>query len=86
MTVDELVVHGAGHVGQVEAPLLVGQAGVEDDLEEQVAQLLLQVRRRGCTLTLTVTVTVTVTLTVTALQCRQRVQCLVALLDQVRHQ
>ncbi len=44
MAVDELVVHAARHVGQVELPGLVGQAGVEDDLEQQVPQLLLQVR------------------------------------------
>ena len=30
----------ARHVGQIEPPCLVRQAGVEDDLEEQVAQLL----------------------------------------------
>ena len=32
-----------GHVGQGELALLGGQGGVEDDLEQQVAQLLLQV-------------------------------------------
>ena len=43
VAVDELVVHTARHPGQVEAAGLGGQAGVEDDLEEQVAQLLLEV-------------------------------------------
>ena len=41
VAVHELVVHAARHVGQVEPALLVGQPGVEDDLEEQIAQLLL---------------------------------------------
>ena len=44
VAVHQLVVHPARDVGQVELALLVGQAGVEDDLEQQVAQLLLQVR------------------------------------------
>ena len=44
VSVDQLVVHATCHVGQVELARLVGQPGVEDDLEEQVAQLLLQVR------------------------------------------
>ncbi len=36
---DELVVHLAGDVGEVEQALLFGQAGVEEHLAEQVAQL-----------------------------------------------
>ncbi len=39
----QLVVHAAGHLGQVEPPLLGRQAGVEEDLEQQVAQLLFEV-------------------------------------------
>ena len=39
----ELVVHAPGHVGQGELPLLGGQGGVEAHLEQQVAELLLQV-------------------------------------------
>ncbi len=46
VAVDELVVDAARHVGQVEVPGLVGEPGVEDDLEEQVAQLLLAGGRR----------------------------------------
>ena len=46
MAVHQLVVHGARHVRQVEPAFLVGQPGVEDDLEEQVAQLLLRGGRR----------------------------------------
>src|SRR5690242_16629564 len=41
---DQLVVHRAGHVREGELSLLGGQGGVKDDLEEQVAQLLLQMR------------------------------------------
>jgi hypothetical protein len=40
----ELVVDASGHVGEIELPDLCGQRGVEQDLEEQVAELLLQVR------------------------------------------
>ena len=43
MAVHQLVVDAPGHSGQVEAVLLGGQPGVEDDLEEQVAQLLFEV-------------------------------------------
>ena len=42
---DQLVVDAPGHVGQGEAALLGGERGVEHDLEQQVAQLLLEVRR-----------------------------------------
>ena len=80
---DELVVHAAGHVGQGEAPVLVRQAGVEDDLEEQVAQLLLQMQARRRPVSAP-----------PVRRCRgaagsagpQRVEHLVALLEQVRHQ
>ena len=44
MAMHELVVDRARDVRQVELPVLVGQAGVEHDLEQEVAQLLLQVR------------------------------------------
>ena len=50
VAVDQLVVDTPGHPGQVELVLLPGQAGMEDDLEEQVPQLLLEVgvgRRRS---------------------------------------
>ncbi len=43
MAGDQLVVHPPSHVGQGERPLLGGQLGVEGDLEQQVAQLLLEV-------------------------------------------
>ena len=53
----ELVVHAAGHVGQRELPLLGGEGGVEHHLEQQVAELLLEVlvarrrpRRRGASM------------------------------------
>ena len=49
VAVHQLVVDAARHVGQVEPPLLVGQAGVEDDLEQEVAQLLLQVAQAAST-------------------------------------
>ena len=39
----QLVVHAPGHVGQGEPALLGGQGGVEVHLEEQVAELLLEV-------------------------------------------
>ncbi len=39
---DELVVDAPGHVGQGETALLGAEGGVEDDLEEQVAELLLE--------------------------------------------
>ena len=39
----QLVVHPPGHVGQGEGALLGGQPRVEGDLEQQVAELLLQV-------------------------------------------
>ena len=47
---DQLVVDAPGHVGQGERALLGGEGGVEDDLEEQVAQLLLQVVEAGARL------------------------------------
>jgi len=40
---DQLVVHAPGHVGQGEAALLAGQRGMEDHLEEHVAELLFEV-------------------------------------------
>ena len=46
VTVDQLVVDAPGHIGQREPALLGGQRGVEVDLEQQVAQLLLQVSNR----------------------------------------
>ena len=36
---DHLVGDGAGDVGEGEAALLLGHAGMEDDLEQQVARL-----------------------------------------------
>ena len=39
----ELVVHAAGDVGEGELARLGGEGGVEHDLEQQVAQLLLEV-------------------------------------------
>ena len=39
VAVDQLVVHAAGHLGQGEQTLFLGQPGVEDDLEEKVPQL-----------------------------------------------
>ena len=77
VAVHELVVHAARHVGQVELPLLVGQAGVEDDLEEQIAQLLLQMR---------VGVGVGAASASARSSAGQRVQDLVALLDQMGHE
>ena len=47
VAVDQLVVHLAGDVRQVEPTLFFGQAGMEDDLEQQVTQLLLQMRSRA---------------------------------------
>src|SRR5205085_6998247 len=44
---DLLVVDATRHVGQVEPSLLGRQRGVEDDLEQQVAQLLLEVGEAG---------------------------------------
>ena len=35
--------HAAGDVGQVEVTSLVGQPGMEDDLEQEVTQFLLDV-------------------------------------------
>ena len=43
MAVDELVVDAPRHVGEGELALLGGQGGVEHHLEQQVAQLLLEV-------------------------------------------
>ena len=46
--VDQLVVDAAGHIGQREEALFLRQPGVEDDLEEKVAQLFGQmVAARG---------------------------------------
>ena len=42
----QLVVHAAGDVGQREPAGLGAQEGVEVDLEEQVAELLLEMRHR----------------------------------------
>ena len=67
----------ARHVGQVEPTLLVRQAGMEDDLEEQIAQLLFEVRER---------VGVSASAGLGPTNLRQRVEHLVALLDQVRHE
>ncbi len=47
MAVHELVVDDAGDVGQREPALLGGEGGVEEHLEEQVAELLLEVRVPG---------------------------------------
>ena len=46
MTADELVDETAGHVVDVErlGRVLLGHAGLEGDLQEQVAELLLHVR------------------------------------------
>ncbi len=41
--VHQLVVDAAGHVGQREQTLFLGEPGVEDDLEEKVPQLFGQV-------------------------------------------
>ncbi len=48
MAVDQLVVHASRHVGQVEPTFLVREASMEDDLEEQVAELLFEVLERLC--------------------------------------
>ena len=40
MAEDELIVEGIGHVGDVEGALLVADFGIEEDVEEHVAQLL----------------------------------------------
>ena len=69
----QLVVDAPGHPGQVEPVLLTGQPGVEDDLEEQVAQLLFEVgvgRRRATAV----------------IERGQGVEDLVGLLDQVGHE
>ncbi|MBJ31455.1 MAG: hypothetical protein CL466_08585 [Acidimicrobiaceae bacterium] len=42
MAVAKLVVDAPGHIGQVEAAVVGGDPGVEDHLEEQVAELLLE--------------------------------------------
>ena len=41
----QLVAHGVGDGGQIEQVFLVAELGVEDDLEQQVAELLFHVRR-----------------------------------------
>jgi len=43
VTMNEFLVYSAGHVFQVEMVRLLGQAGVHDDLQKQVPQLLLKV-------------------------------------------
>ena len=86
VSMDELVVHRAGHVGQVERADLVGQARVKDDLEQEVAELLLQMGVGGVQCPSRCASPRLTRPLAGAAERGQRVEDLVALLHQVRHE